>query len=525
MKETYTHFLDCCQNSFELTFRKSHDHQSNEDSPRHTTCNFFGCFYALSKWFYLRRDHMKGLVLEGSAIAWILDDTPLVQLQHMLTNMASMFPNLGEDDKFLSNRKQEQMAQNCLLEVFLITATVIGDYYLVIGHLSESVKFKDNSRQRSFSNLLDLAICNPYLSGDLKRKFLEYIGQLLEFHIVPSIYYFQGSTSWNHRSSALGGYAEIQQVAYRDQMLCIKRYKREMMSKLFSEFCPHSFSVLRHFSHCPNVLPFYGIYNFPFSLMKISLSPISPYLPNTLKSYCKEFPSNNAKLLIIADIITAICHLHMEGVIPKSITPELILVSSNDHGYLSLSSRTYYSEKFYLGKLPADKIEEMMSNTASAFSLRYSSPEVSQGDSNVIINYKSNICSLASVIYEILTGCQPFFQIMSEDEVLLIILKGIGPSVPPMNDACWAANGGPLTEDIWKLLVKCWNKDHTKRPTLKEIYDCLHLGDIVDTRPPDNWPLAARFNDLCHSAQFITPQVIGDTFKLLKEVETTTNQR
>ncbi|KAF8975680.1 hypothetical protein BDQ17DRAFT_1385374, partial [Cyathus striatus] len=129
--------------------------------------------------------------------------------------------------------------------------------------------------------------------------------------------------------------------------------------------------------------------------MKISLSPISPYLPNTLKSYCKEFPSNNAKLLIIADIITAICHLHMEGVIPKSITPELILVSSNDHGYLSLSSRTYYSEN----------------NTASAFHCDIHL-QVSQGDSNVIINYKSNICSLASVIYEILTGCQPFFQIM-----------------------------------------------------------------------------------------------------------------
>ncbi|KAF8981802.1 hypothetical protein BDQ17DRAFT_1337161 [Cyathus striatus] len=103
---------------------------------------------------------MKGLVLDKSASAWILYDTPLVQLQHMLSNMASMFPSLEEDGEFLRNRKQQEMAQNCSLETFVVTATVIGDYYLAISHLPESVQFKDNSGQESFSNILDLVSSN-----------------------------------------------------------------------------------------------------------------------------------------------------------------------------------------------------------------------------------------------------------------------------------------------------------------------------------------------------------------------------
>ncbi|KAF8981803.1 hypothetical protein BDQ17DRAFT_1438208 [Cyathus striatus] len=104
-------------------------------------------------------------------------------------------------------------------------------------------------------------------------------------------------------------------------------------------------------------------------------------------------------------------------------------------------------------------------------------------------------------------------------------MKGQLPSIPPDDDACWEANGGPLTKGIWNLLVRCWNMNPVNRPGAEEIYHSMHLRDIEDTRSPDNWPLPDRFNDLYHSAQFITPKVIEDTFKLLKEAESDKNQQ
>ncbi|KAF8987083.1 hypothetical protein BDQ17DRAFT_1435848 [Cyathus striatus] len=77
--EIYQHFINSCKDSFKLMLSGPHVHKPTKISAGHMTCNFFGCFYALSKWFDLRRSQMEGLVLDKSASAWILDDTPLVQ--------------------------------------------------------------------------------------------------------------------------------------------------------------------------------------------------------------------------------------------------------------------------------------------------------------------------------------------------------------------------------------------------------------------------------------------------------------
>ncbi|KAF8997011.1 hypothetical protein BDQ17DRAFT_1329652 [Cyathus striatus] len=77
--EIYQHFINSCMDSFKLMLRGPHVHEPSKVSAGHMTCNFFGCFYALSTWFDLRKFPMKGLVLDKSASAWISGDTPLVQ--------------------------------------------------------------------------------------------------------------------------------------------------------------------------------------------------------------------------------------------------------------------------------------------------------------------------------------------------------------------------------------------------------------------------------------------------------------
>ncbi|KAF8996996.1 hypothetical protein BDQ17DRAFT_1329640 [Cyathus striatus] len=125
------------------------------------------------------------------------------------------------------------------------------------------------------------------------------------------------------------------------------------------------------------------------------------------------------------------------------------------------------------------------------------------------------------ILYEIYTGLKPFEEITTDlGLVTAIVTREDNHLRPPKNSTCWNSNGGSLTAIAWEVLTECWNKHQEKRPTLLEIYQRLHLDDVVDTRTRDNWPLAARFNDLHYSAQFVAPEAIEGMVTLIINIDT-----
>lgn len=74
---------------------------------------------------------------------------------------------------------------------------------------------------------------------------------------------------------------------------------------------------------------------------------------------------------------------------------------------------------------------------------------------------------------EILSGDVPFANIKREIAVLREIDNGVLPKHPgPV-----AVSQG-LSDAIWKILQKCWEREPAKRPSIKEVKNSL-LGRVV----------------------------------------------
>ena len=103
-------------------------------------------------------------------------------------------------------------------------------------------------------------------------------------------------------------------------------------------------------------------------------------------------------------------------------------------------------------------------------SARWSAPEYSD---DIGAHPPADVYSFAMVMIECFTLVRPFNNIRREVEVNGYILRGGRPPRPSGNHP-W------ITESTWNLMSECWQKDYTKRPTMKEV---IHrLEQIVDKR-------------------------------------------
>jgi len=92
-------------------------------------------------------------------------------------------------------------------------------------------------------------------------------------------------------------------------------------------------------------------------------------------------------------------------------------------------------------------------------------PEVQDHRRTVFSDYYA----LGMVIYEVLSERTPFYQFYQCSNVVISwkILKGIRPERPE------GAEGGWFTDDVWKVLGRCWVPQPGDRPNVEDILLCL----------------------------------------------------
>ena len=76
------------------------------------------------------------------------------------------------------------------------------------------------------------------------------------------------------------------------------------------------------------------------------------------------------------------------------------------------------------------------------------------------------------VIYEVLSGQAPFAQ-YSALTTLQMVLKGGLPDRPQGMQGRW------FTDDVWEMLVRCWQRQPSDRPGLDAVLLCLQNAALV----------------------------------------------
>ncbi|KIJ67306.1 hypothetical protein HYDPIDRAFT_108020 [Hydnomerulius pinastri MD-312] len=208
--------------------------------------------------------------------------------------------------------------------------------------------------------------------------------------------------------------------------------------------------IWRRLDH-PNIVPFLGV----VSGFGPSVSLVSMWMPNgTLHAYLGKCDSScdstsalspAQRLRLIVDIASGLEYLHSIPVVHGDLTSSNVLVDGNcsarlvDFGYSTV-----------VGEIP-EALGYLQRTTHRPGALRWVAPEQLQlgPDQANKPTPKSDIYSLGSLAFQILSGKQPWSEVLWDATVIFQLASGQTPGRPTSR---------PIDDDFWGFIQCCWSR-------------------------------------------------------------------
>ncbi|KAG1778252.1 kinase-like domain-containing protein, partial [Suillus placidus] len=224
------------------------------------------------------------------------------------------------------------------------------------------------------------------------------------------------------------------------------RFKDIVHKRLMDDF--RKWQPLRH----DNILPLCGItYGF------------GPWMPNgSLSTYLdKNYDSLSEahKFGLLADVAAGLQYLHSNEVAHADLTGSNVLINSNgraivaDYGLLTTCS-------------DLNGTSYIRSNVRWAAPELFEVPDTENASSSPKL--ESDIYSFGCIVYQVLSGQQPYCNIRSDHQVVVAILRGVKPKRPDI----------PAIEEChWNFIEQCW-VELSQRPPIADVRDLMdHYRD------------------------------------------------
>jgi serine/threonine protein kinase len=188
---------------------------------------------------------------------------------------------------------------------------------------------------------------------------------------------------------------------------------------------------------------------------------------------------------VIEQVTRALAYAHVHGVAHRDIKPENILVGPYgevlilDWGLAKVWKRDGTSPVEDTSEVSsvADSDKTITGHGKLQGTLCYMSPEQIRRDPN--ISFSTDIYSLGSVLYELLTGQPPFNSEMTHE--ILDMVQNQQPAKPS------EISKYPVPRILENLCMKCLNKDPADRPaSMDEVLQTLQQDwskDLVQRKP------------------------------------------
>ncbi|XP_058074550.1 uncharacterized protein LOC131223234 isoform X2 [Magnolia sinica] len=194
--------------------------------------------------------------------------------------------------------------------------------------------------------------------------------------------------------------------------------------------------------HHPNVLAFYGVVkDGPVT----NLATVTEYMVNgSLKQVLqrKDRTIDRRKRLIIAmDAAFGMEYLHEKNVVHFDLKSHNFLVNMRDP------------------QRPVCKVKrKTLVSGGVRGTIPWMAPELLTADKSSMVTEKVDVYSFGIVMWELLTGEEPYGDMRSEEIIAGIIKGDLRPEIPSWCDPTWRS-----------LMERCWSSDPNLRPSFSEI--------------------------------------------------------
>ncbi|KAF9647911.1 kinase-like protein, partial [Thelephora ganbajun] len=206
----------------------------------------------------------------------------------------------------------------------------------------------------------------------------------------------------------------------------------------------------RHLRH-PNILPFVGV-----NLERHRLAMVSEWMDHgNINEFVKKHKGVN-RVQLLVDATNGLDYMHSIRMVHGDLKGANILINQSLRACLA---------DFGLSTIISTE-SSLMSFTAGG-TTRWMSPELLDPDRLGITDYRptrqSDCYALGMVIYEVLCGNVPYWDITREVAVIDAVMRGDRPRKPE-----GAENLG-FTDELWRVVQRCWLANAGERPDVKDI--------------------------------------------------------
>ncbi|KAG1872833.1 kinase-like domain-containing protein [Suillus tomentosus] len=166
------------------------------------------------------------------------------------------------------------------------------------------------------------------------------------------------------------------------------------------------------------------------------------------------------KFGLLADVAAGLQYLHSNKMAHADLTGSNVLINSDGRALLDYGFLTTCSDLTWISHIRSN--------------VRWAAPELFEvshaEDASSSPKLESDIYSFGCIAYQVLSGKRPYYNIRSDNQVVVAILKGVKPKRPDI----------AVIEDLhWNLIEQCW-AELSQRPPIADVRDLIcHYRDAM----------------------------------------------